>query len=93
MEYDWDPRKAAENLRKHNVDFADAVIALEDENALTIEDHDHSEQRFKTLGRDPFLNILFVVHCERSENCIRIISARKSDRKETEQYYQGLSYE
>lgn len=93
MEYDWDPGKAAENLRKHKVDFADAVIALEDENALTIEDSDHDERRFKTLGMDPYLNILFVVHCERSENCIRIISARKSDRKETEQYFLGLSYE
>jgi len=64
MEYEWDPGKAAENLRKHNVDFA-----------------------------DPSLNILFVVHCERAENRIRIIYARKSDRKETEQYFQGLSHE
>jgi hypothetical protein len=93
MDYDWDPRKAAENLRKHGVDFADAVIALEDENALTIEDSDHDEQRFKTLGMGPSLNILFVVHCERSENRIRIISARKADRGETEQYFQGLSHE
>ena len=93
MEYEWDPGKAAENLRKHNVDFADAIIALEDENALTIEDPDYNEQRFKTLGMGPSLNILFVVHREPSENCIRIISARKSDRKETEQYYQGLSHE
>jgi uncharacterized DUF497 family protein len=53
MEVVWDPRKAAENLRKHVVDFADAVIALEDENALTIEDKDHDEQRFKTLVWDP----------------------------------------
>ena len=93
MDYDWDPRKAAENLRKHGVDFADAVIALEDENALTIEDSDHDEQRFKTLGMGPSLNILFVVHCERSENRIRIISSRKADRGETEQYFQGLSHE
>ena len=50
MEYEWDPRKAAENLRKHGVDFADAVIALEDENALTIEDPGHAEVRFKTLA-------------------------------------------
>jgi len=83
----------AENLRKHNVDFADAVIALEDENALSVEDPDHDEQRFKTLGMGPSLNILFVVHCERSENCIRIISAREADRKETKQYFKGLSYE
>ncbi len=93
MEYEWDPRKAAENLRKHGVDFADAVIALEDENALTIEDPDHEEQRFRTLGMGPFLNVLFVVHCERSGNRIRIISARKADRKERAYYFRGLSHE
>ena len=41
MEFEWDPRKAKENLRKHDVDFADAGIDLEDENSLTIEDPDH----------------------------------------------------
>ena len=82
-------RKAGENLRKHHVDFADAVIALEDENALTIEDPGHDEGRFKTLGMSPSLNILFVVHCERSGNRIRIISARKADKNETKQYFRG----
>ena len=53
MDFIWDPRKASENLRTHGVDFADAVLALEDENALTIEDRDHDEQRFKTLGMGP----------------------------------------
>ncbi len=75
MDYEWGSGKAAANLRKHNVDFADAGISLEDENALTIEDPNHDERRFKTLGMGPSLNILFVVHCERSENRIRIISA------------------
>ena len=93
MEFEWDPRKAKENLRKHGVDFADAVIALEDENALTIEDPGHDELRFKTLGMGPALNILFVVHCEQSANSIRIISARKADKKETRFYFQDLSYE
>jgi len=77
MTFSWDLKKANENLRKHGVDFADAVIALEDENALTIEDIGHDEQRFKTLGLGPNLNVLFVVHAERSEDIIRIISARK----------------
>jgi uncharacterized DUF497 family protein len=90
MQYDWDPRKASENLRKHGVDFADTVIALEDENALTIEDTDQGEQRFKTLGVGPYARVLFVVHTERHRDCIRIISARKADRKEVRQYYQGL---
>ena len=83
MEYHWDKDKATENLRKHKVDFADAVIALEDENALTIEDTDHNEHRFKTLGMGPQLNILYVVHTYRNNNAIRIISARKADRNET----------
>ena len=76
MDYEWDPRKAAENLKKHGVDFADAVIALEDENALTIEDRDVYERRFKTLSMDPYFNVLYVVHAERGKNIIRIISAR-----------------
>lgn len=92
MDIKWDPRKASENLRRHGIDFADAVIALEDENALTIEDKDHNEQRFKTLGMGPSLRILYVVHAYREDD-IRIISARKADRSETEQYYQGLDYE
>ena len=93
MDFEWDPGKARDNLCKHGVDFADAVIALEDENALTIEDSGHAEPRFKTLGMGPTLNVLFVVHCERSSDCIRIISARKATRREREYYFQGLSHE
>ena len=93
MDYAWDPRKASENLRKHGVNFADTVLALEDENALTIEDHDYDERRFKTLGMGPYAKVLFVVHAERDRDCIRIISARKADRNEVRQYYQDLSYE
>lgn len=90
MEYEWDPRKAAENFKKHGVDFADAVIALEDENALTIEDSDVYELRFKTLGMGPYLNVLYVVHAEREKNTIRIISARPAAKHEMKQYFQGL---
>lgn len=90
MDYAWDPRKAAENLKKHGVDFADAVIALEDENALTIEDNAVDERRFKTLGLGPWLDVLYVVHAERGENTIRIISARQATKYEIKQYYQGL---
>lgn len=54
MKYEWNKTKAQGNIRKHDIDFADAVIALEDENALTIEDNDAAddadELRFKTLG-------------------------------------------
>ena len=82
--------KAARNRLKHGVDFADAVIALEDENALTIEDHGNDEQRFKTLGLGPGLNVLYVVHAYDGEDCIRIISARKASQGEIRQYFQGI---
>jgi len=93
VKVEWDPNKAASNLRDHGVDFADAVVALEDENALTIEDKYHDEQRFKTLCLGPNLNVLLVVHAEQDQETIRIISARKADRSETNQYYEGLSHE
>jgi uncharacterized protein len=93
VDFEWDQVKAKSNLRKHGVDFADVVIALEDENALTIEDSDHDELRFKTLGMGPALNILFVVHCELLGDRVRIISARKADKEETKVYFQGLRYE
>jgi uncharacterized DUF497 family protein len=90
MRFSWTSGKAARNRLKHGVDFADAVIALEDENTLTVEDYGHSEQRFKSLGLGPELKVLFVVHTQRDEGCIRIISARKADRSEFRQYYQGI---
>jgi len=93
MKYEWDELKAINNVKKHGVDFADAVIALEDEQALTIEDFNHDEQRFKTLGIGALLKLLMVVHVERKENTLRIISARKADKNELKQYYKGLDYE
>ena len=90
MRFSWTSGKAARNRLKHGVDFADASIALEDENALTVEDHGHNEQRFKSLGLGPELRVLFVVHVHRGEDCIYIISARKADRSEVRQYYQGI---
>ena len=90
MRVEWDPTKAQENLRKHGVDFADAAVALEDENALTIEDRDHDEVRFKTLAMGPRLNVLLVVHAERRLGTIRIISARRATRAQAKQYFKGI---
>lgn len=85
----WDPAKARSNLIKHGVDFADAAVALEDENALTVRDDDHYEYRFKTLARSPESSILFIVHAEQDEETIRIVSARHADRSEERQYLEG----
>jgi hypothetical protein len=44
MEFQWDPRKAAANLQKHGVDFADAVGVFFDDRALTIDAEGSSEE-------------------------------------------------
>jgi hypothetical protein len=90
MKVEWNQEKAAANLKKHGIDFADAAVALEDHNALTIEDESGAEQRFKTLALGPNLNVLLVIHAQQDADTIRIISARKADRAETRQYYKGV---
>jgi len=87
--YEWDPKKAAGNLRKHSVDFADAATVLEDEFALTIDDDDPDEKRFVTIGMDALARILVVAYTWRGEN-IRIISARHAGPDERRQYEEGL---
>lgn len=86
MELEWDPRKAAENLRKHGVDFADAGTVLHDEQAITIPDErSDDEDRFVTLGMDALGRVLVVVYTWR-EDRPRLISARKATPLERRQY-------
>ena len=83
LRFDWDPRKAKANLRKHRVSFEEAQTAFLDEDALVIEDPDHSEaeDRFILLGLSAALRVLFVCHCVReSGSLIRMISAQRADR-------------
>ncbi len=86
MDYEWDPGKAATNLQKHGVSFADAVSVFSDEFALTTADDFADEERFVTLGTDAFGRLLVVVYTWRGEQIIRIISARKATRHERTQY-------
>ncbi|HUE47068.1 MAG TPA: BrnT family toxin [Aestuariivirgaceae bacterium] len=92
--FEWDPRKAAENLRKHDVAFEDAQTVFEDDEALLLPDPDHSrgEERFVLLGASAAQHLLVVVHCERAHGTvIRIISARNADRDERAQYVERRS--
>ena len=93
LRFEWDARKAAANLKKHHVSFEEAETAFLDEEALVIEDPDHSEaeDRFILLGLSAALRLLFVCHCVReSGSRIRIISARRANRSEQEQYRERL---
>ena len=77
------------NKVKHKISFEEAETVFYDENAALIPDPDHSEfeERFILLGFSAQARMLLVCHCYRgNDQVIRIISARKADYMETEQY-------
>lgn len=86
--FEWDPRKDASNQKKHGVSFREAKTVFTDEYARLIADPDHSdeEDRFIILGASIDSRLLVVCHCIRGEEAIRIISARKADKREREIY-------
>ena len=87
VDYQWDEAKRQENLRKHGVDFADAVGVFFDDHALTSADPDSpNEERFITIGMSLSLRVLFVIWTERSGDTYRLISARKASPGEIRQY-------
>ena len=91
MEITWDERKAAANLAKHGVAFADAELVLFDPLALTAEDSDsEGEQRFLSVGSDAFGRIVAVIDAYRGAAHIRLISARAATRNERDAYAKGI---
>jgi uncharacterized protein len=89
LRFEWDPKKAASNEKKHGVSFEEARTVFFDENAKLIDDPDHSEdeERFVLLGISSLLRVMVVCHCYREQgNLIRIISARKASTHESKQY-------
>jgi hypothetical protein len=94
MRFEWDPAKGAANRRKHGVTFKEAETVFFDDAALLFDDPDHStdEERFLLLGMSAAVRVLVVAHCVReSGEIIRIISARRATRAETEAYVGGQS--
>jgi len=90
-EVEWDPAKAASNLAKHGIAFADAVSALEDDLALTIRDMGaQGEERWVTLGMDALARVLVVVYTWRRQT-IRLISARPATPRERRDYLEARS--
>jgi uncharacterized protein len=88
MAYQWDNNKVAANLRKHGIDFADAVLVLSDDLAITVPDERFGEERFITIGIDALSRVLVVVYTYRRSE-IRLISARLATRKERRKYEEG----
>jgi uncharacterized protein len=90
IRFEWDENKSRENKRKHRVALDEAQTVFVDENAIRFFDPDHSadEDRFIMLGMSFSLRVLVVCHCYReNDSVIRIISARKADKREQASYW------
>ncbi len=93
IEFEWDPKKAAINLRKHKVSFDEAATVFGDPLSITVPDPDHSweEDRYLTIGMSERGRLLIVAHTEEDEGRrIRIISARELTPRERRDYEEGV---
>ena len=88
MNYEWDQVKALANLRKHGVDFADAVGVFDDPLAFSMPDATPHELRHTALGMDFLGRTLIVIYTYRDER-IRLVSARRATTAERRTYEQG----
>ena len=92
MQWDWDPVKDRENLRKHGITFAEATLVFEDTSNLSLEDPYRYEQRWRTIGTvGP--TVIIVIHTWEQFGDEgfrgRIISAREANSHERAQYEEG----
>ena len=92
-EFEWDTNKAKSNLIKHGIRFEEAVLVFDDPYNLSLQDrHENGEFRWQTIGLVHGLIVIMVAHTVRFESgdeVIRILSARKADRKERSRYEHG----
>jgi uncharacterized DUF497 family protein len=90
MEFEWDPKKAEANKRKHGISFHEAATVFGDPLAITFADPDHSldEDRYITFGLSRFNQLLVVSHAQSGEK-LRVISARLMTRQERRIYEEG----
>lgn len=90
-DFEWDENKNIINRGKHKIDFADAIQVFFDDRRITRHDNrnDYGEDRYQVIGM-AYERVLFVVYTERNENTIRVISARKANKKERLAYEHGF---
>ena len=86
-DFEWDPDKAAANLKKHKVSFFEAATVFQDLDVVIESDPLHSEGEWRgiAIGYSTLSRVLLVVHTGRGERT-RLISARKATREERRKY-------
>ncbi len=88
--FEWDENKAASNLKKHKISFDEAVLVFDDPFVFTEQDRiENGEYRWQSIGMISgflFILVAHTIHVDETSEIIRIISARRADKKERERY-------
>lgn len=92
MKFEWDEDKATSNFKKHSIRFEEAQTVFLDSHAIEVldDESDDNEDRFIRIGLSRKANVLLVVFCQRDDEIIRIISARKATPAERKAYEEGI---
>ena len=92
MRIEWDPAKNASNQEKHGVSFVDVEELFKSgDDYLEIFDEAHSDQEDRFIAIGPVeVGVLYVVFTERDGDTIRIISARRATKSETDRYHKHM---
>jgi uncharacterized DUF497 family protein len=89
VRFEWDPRKAASNKRRHGVSFEEAMTCFADPLALVLDEKRHPG-RLILIGASQQRRVLFTVFAELVDDHVRIISARRATRRERRRYEEGI---
>jgi hypothetical protein len=94
VRFEWDRHKAAINIRRHGVSFDEASTVFDDPLASIFDDEDHSldESREIIIGRSISNRLLLVCFTERTQDVIRILSARLTTKRERKDYEENLNH-
>lgn len=90
IRFEWDNKKALDNLKKHKVSFEEAITVFNTDQIRIFADESHTaEERLFAIGYSETQKMLVVIHCYREdEEVIRIISARKANKSE-KKFFEG----
>ena len=93
LKFEWDEKKNAANIKKHRISFEEAAMVFSDPLRYETYDKIHSliEKRWRTVGLAG-LKMIRIIFTERKDK-IRIITAKKADKNDEEEYYYGYGTE
>ncbi len=86
-------KNAANKLKHKGVSLSETEPVFHDEQALTLQDDHHDEQRWVILGMDAKGRLLVVAYTYRDPNFVRVISARVATKNERQRYLEASTDE